>query len=233
MKKTTLVQGLVAAAVAALLVACGGGGGAPYQDNGNGGTGGNGGGSGGSTSGISVRVVAGDTISTTAQETKYRQRFTVTVSNADGLPVQGATISVKSKPVGYWKGKWENGQTVPTEPIFCPTEDTDGDDRLDAGEDKNGNGRLDPPAATVVAKLESSTKTDASGITYIVADWGKSDASWVAFALSVTATGTSGATELVETTASGTGYVVGDESKSTSAFTTSPFGITQDCTSIL
>lgn len=229
-----LVQGLVAAAAAALLISCGGGGGAPYANGGNGGTsGGNGGGSGGATSGISVRVVAGDTIETTAQETKYRQRFTVTVSNSNGLPVQGATISVKSKPVGYWKGEWSAGKTVPLDPIFCPTEDGNGDDFLNAGEDKNGNGRLDPPAATVVAKLENSATTDASGITYIVADWGKSDASWVAFALQVTATGASGATELVETTASGTGFVAGDESKPTSAFTRSPFGKLQDCTSTL
>ena len=228
MKKNAFVHASLALAIAAALAACGGGGGAPYENGGNNGGGNNGGGNGNPSSGISIRVGSGDTITTIAQEIKYRQRFAVTVSDSAGKPVQGATISVRAMPYAYANGSWAGG--TQTRSATCNTEDTNGNDIADAGEDINNNGRLDPPSASVVAKLEGGVNvTDADGIAYIVADWNKSDASWIFFTLAVSATGASGATELVESSPNTTGFVVGDESKDSSAFTYSPFGQSGSC----
>lgn len=244
MKKMTLVQGLVAAAVTAVLMACGGGG-APYANNGNGG----GTGSGSvitatdPSNTISISVGRGDTIEVTATDIKYRKRFAVTVSDTNGRPIKGAPVSVVVKPLAYFKGQWNSSGgggagSTPTVTqaisVACANEDTNGNNILDAGEDINNSGQLEPRIAQVVAGPENGVNTtDAQGVVYVIAEWAKSDASWIAFNLVLTTTGTSGATEVSVVARNTTGYAQGDESKPTSAFTYSPFGTSTSCTDTL
>ena len=77
MKKTVLVQGLVAAAAAALLISCGGGGGAPYPD------GGTGGGTGGGTP---TSVPGGGTATPTSSPTPIPPTISLNVLNAQDTP---------------------------------------------------------------------------------------------------------------------------------------------------
>ena len=108
MKKTVLVQGLVAAAAAALLISCGGGGGAPFPGGGSGGTGGGGSGGGGSgtatstpspaplppTLNLSVLNAQGTpTLRLSAAETAKAR---VQLLKGDGSPVADAAVTFSS-----------------------------------------------------------------------------------------------------------------------------------------
>lgn len=229
MKKTVLVQGLVAAAAAALLISCGGGGGAPYA---NGGTGGNGGGntvtqpSPDQTWAISVGY--GDTIETAAQETAYRKRFRVSVASKTSGPIKGATVGYKVIPRAFAKGSWASGTQTAT---WCPREYLD--DTLTTGTDLNGNGELDPRPSLFVATAENTNVTNAAGEVFITVDWPKNYASWVAFDLVAWTTGATGATEVTVRTPTGAGFVAGDQTKDSSAFGYSPFGLGTSCSNML
>lgn len=250
MKKSLYVSTALAVSLTSLLLACGGGGGDPGK-TGTGGTGGptaNGGsGAVSSTSpdkSISLTVGSGDTIQTTANEIKYRKIFAATVTDANGTPVRGAKVSVKAEMLGYLKGYWNFSEPVQqiaygingllnnnsSWDSVCPNEDTNNNNILDAGEDTNGSGELEPRIASVVTgALDGIDTTDSQGIVYIAVEYAKADASWLSYQLTVSTTGLSGATEVTTKFKQWTGWVAGDESAETNPFKHSRFGKQAGC----
>lgn len=204
---------------------------------------------------ISLTVGSGDTIQTTANEIKYRKIFAATVTDKKGTPIQGARVSVSAQMLGYLKGSWRllpsgtnasgstefaigqeafgNGGLVTSYSFnaVCPNEDLNGNNILDAGEDANGSGELEPRiASVVVGAVDGKDLTDAQGIVYIAVEYAKKDASWLAYQLTVsTSDGASNATEVTTKFKQWTGWVAGDETKDTNPFQTSRFGVQAGC----
>lgn len=84
----------------------------------------------------------------------YQMPFSVTVTDSAGNPAPGATFTLSVRPLIYYKG-YRTGLTAPP----CDNEDVDYDGILDAGEDFNGNGALDPgnvPTVPATVALDTS-----------------------------------------------------------------------------
>jgi hypothetical protein len=182
------------------------------------------------SSAVSVAIGSGDTIETTAKEIKYAYRYAVTVSDANGKPVVGAKVTMRVVPTGFFKGRWVDGaddKRVQQVAAFCPTEDLNENEILDAGEDTNGDGDITPQKAEVVAVIEGTDITDNQGIVFVRIEWNKSHASWLTYRLTASASvqGSEGS-RIYDT---GAGWVAGDESKDTSAFVFSPYGVSSSC----
>lgn len=197
-------------------------------------------------SAVSVAIGQGDTIETTAQEIKYKKRFAITVSDADGKPVVGAKVTAKILMVGFYKGRFFRNTTTfaitgkgtanPADPDnlvgagpieFCQSEDLNNNDVKDPGEDVNDDKVLTPARAEVVAVIEGSDITNAQGIVYIVVEYGKSTSTWIEYEIVANAsvTGTEGRASKFQRTS----YLVGDEIKPSTQFVNSPYGIFAGC----
>jgi hypothetical protein len=197
-------------------------------------------------SAVSVAIGQGDTIEVTAQEIKYKKRFAVTVSDANGRPVVGAKVAANVVMVGFYKGRLFRNSTFELtgygvaagstgdasniqagEAVFCASEDKNSNDVLDLGEDLNNDKSLTPARAEAVAVIDGTDITDAQGIVYVVVEYYKSSATWVSYDLvtSTSVTGTEGKT----TKRLRSSFVAGDEAKATTPFVRSPFGITAGC----
>ncbi|MCK0165049.1 Ig-like domain-containing protein [Marinobacter sp. S6332] len=157
---------------------------------------------------LRVVIGTGNTI-VEPDEASYLKDFVAIVTDANGAPVEGASVELSVLPVSYAKGRYEPApfddiwipviSSVPPENNvgvtgYCTAEDTNKNGILDDGEDINGNNRLTPsnPATTTVSSL--ITKTDGSGNFSI--KYPQSVCSWVK--TRITATVRVGGTESVE-----------------------------------
>lgn len=103
-----------------------------------------------------------------------------------------------------WSGSaWTQGGA--TEQPMCPNDDVNRNGIREAGsiggavpalsargEDLNWNGEIDPRKSDVAIKMVESAKTDANGLAIVQIEYGRSLATWVDFAITVTASGVSG-----------------------------------------
>lgn len=133
----------------------------------------------------------------------YIKRFVVLVVDASGAPVSGVDIVPSIDLVNYYKGFYSAGtsawtsfhyvnttNTTAAGRVACLNEDLDRDGLLDTGEDRNGNGTLEPRKSDVAIKItSSSSKTDASGQVVLQIEYAKSFSTWLDYRISVSATG--------------------------------------------
>ncbi|WP_124447662.1 Ig-like domain-containing protein [Paucibacter sp. KBW04] len=162
---------------------------------------------------ISISIGSDDVISVGDTGLTYIAKFTVLVVDAAGNPKSGVQISPMIDLLGYAKGqyswdaaakKWyipiDNkgtpADTSDDQAIFlrCPNEDRlepDGtrNGTIEAGEDVNGNGQLDPRKSDVSVSMVGATTTDANGLATLRIEYPKSAASWVRYMLKVSAPG--------------------------------------------
>ena len=232
-------QILIGMFIATLIVACGGGGGSAGTSGATGSTTATDS-SGGTTatavvsagSAASVALAAGDKIDA-SDEIFYAKRFAVTVADTIGVPVVGAKVTLSVTYPGFYKGKFNrdaDNKVTSVDVFTCAGEDVDNDDVLDAGEDTNGNGVLDPAKALVTAAIEGSDLTDSNGNVKILVRWPKAHAFWVAYRLNakVTVTGTEDESGFNLRTS----YAVGDDEVASTPFLRSPFGVSVGCTNV-
>jgi hypothetical protein len=114
---------------------------------------------------VSIRLGTGNKIEVD-EPLRYKFPWTAVVVDSSGSPISGALVTVQVVPLGFFKGSWvknggfwglgayqtnSNGDNIPvggatiTDPVYCESEDASpADGNLQAGEDKNGNGKLDP-----------------------------------------------------------------------------------------
>jgi hypothetical protein len=136
---------------------------------------------------------------------QYQEQFVVQVTNPDGDPSPNTSISFKLQPLSYNKGQYvksdSNGDgTVdrwePAISVNCDSEDTNNNGALDAGEDLNGNARLDPAVPTITAHPDNTPTiipgtsilvTDDNGFGYLAVTYPKSESAWVELQLSAEA----------------------------------------------
>ena len=156
------------------------------------------------------RVVLGvcDKISSFSPS-QYQYAVVVQAAELDGAPIPNATVSLKLKATGYYKGRYfQVDTTVPVDGIpdvwerfptaTCAAEDINNNGVLDAGEDTNGNGSNDPDIPSItsdpsnVPTLNPGTqqlRTDDNGFGYFTITYPKSQGTWVDVELSASISG--------------------------------------------
>jgi hypothetical protein len=181
----------------------------------------------------SIAIATGDKIDS-SDPIFYAERFAATVATSAGLPVVGATISLNVQYPGFYKGRFFRGtdnKVTGSVEYFCPSEDINNNDVNDLGEDRNGNGQLDPAKALVTATIEGSNVTDANGNVKILVRYPKRHANWVEYRLftNVRVVGSEGSASFPLRTT----YAAGDDETVSTPFVFSPYGVTSNCNDVL
>jgi hypothetical protein len=129
----------------------------------------------------------------------YTLPFSVQVTDSVGNPQPGIKVSATSYLPRYYRGYWSSGTAIvngvptvvygPTVVNVCDNEDINHNNVLDAGEDANASGKLEPAAADVaiVPTSTGSDTTDQSGLAYFTMQYGQTLASWEDYYLTFTA----------------------------------------------
>ncbi|WP_342118604.1 Ig-like domain-containing protein [Pseudoduganella sp. OTU4001] len=135
----------------------------------------------------------------TPSVTTYSKEYTVLVVDASGNAVPGVNVTASVWPRHFRKGSlvfplpdgpWTlpfradtvNGVTTLTLPFACPNEDANRNGVLDSGEDRNGNGRLDPGIPVAVT---SSGTTNAEGRATVTLTYARDRALWTGVDLTI------------------------------------------------
>ena len=124
----------------------------------------------------------------------YIKDFVVVVVDAAGRAKADVEITPKLDLTGFYKGfyAWNgeawvrdfpNGFGVLWEPV-CPNEDLNRNGIMEAGEDRNGNGELDPAGVSIT--MLGSSKTDAAGKAIVRIEYPRDRATWLDFEITVT-----------------------------------------------
>src|SRR6267143_2212682 len=138
----------------------------------------------------------------------YRKIWVAIVTDTAGRAVSGATVTfalrsgTAANPGGFLKGRFvlPPPAAVPQQwqrqtSAICANEDANFNAILDAGEDLNGNGLLDPPG---VSDVNPTGVTDASGFAQATISYPKNYAFWAQVTLEAS-TGGAGATPATAT----------------------------------
>lgn len=123
----------------------------------------------------------------------YKKLWVAIVTDIAGNPVAGATVifnvrsGTASNPGGFAKGFYVLPGPAPAPQFWtqsvsavCANEDANFNSILEAGEDLNGNGLLDPPG---VANVNTTGITDAFGIAQATVTYPKNYATWAVLIL--------------------------------------------------
>lgn len=121
--------------------------------------------------GQGLRIVLGEDEKISEDGIFYKKSFGVIVTDSAGNPVKDKKIDFALTPLAYAKGSFLpcgvilSDGTASDKPLFsqtasCASEDLDNDGLLDAGEDLNSSGRLEP---THAATVTNSSVTDSDG----------------------------------------------------------------------
>lgn len=106
-----------------------------------------------------------------ADGAQYGLPFAVQVADGSGAPLKDAEVVLSIVPVSYDKGYYITAVNANNQPVWerqvfavCPSEDLNGNRLLDAGEDVNNNGTLDPQDPAVIAAHSEYTPTVEGGV---------------------------------------------------------------------
>jgi hypothetical protein len=126
--------------------------------------------------------------------TTYSMPWSAIVTDANRNPIAGARVTASLVAVSYRKGIWAynaawspvsfDNPTLP--PITCPSEDLNRNNLLDAGEDVDGDARLDPGSPASVRVTSTDGNTGADGRATLAIIYPKSFGLWVEVTLRVT-----------------------------------------------
>lgn len=110
-------------------------------------------------------------------DSTYQVDYAVFVTDAAGNPVSGVNVTASARPRSYRKGTYVFGRVwAPLVSIICANEDLDSNGVLGSGEDRNGNGRLDPGIAL---SISSGGTTGANGTAVISVVYPRDRANWL------------------------------------------------------
>jgi hypothetical protein len=131
---------------------------------------------------------------------QYQSPFVIQVTDVDGNPAPSSAVKVRVRATQFLKGQYVKTDTsspidgsldewVPVASVICTAEDANNNAILDAGEDINSNGQLEPTNPATVTAHPSLTPTfsgtdgqlvtDSSGFGYFVLTYPKAEGSWV------------------------------------------------------
>ena len=175
---------------------------------------------------LSISIFDGNTLgSVGAGHQIYQQTLYIQVVDAGGNVVPNADFSGSVDITEYRKGaNWTIGAggsgTPPAIITSCPNEDTNRNGSIDAGEDVNGNNRLDPRKADVSIAFPEGKKTNAGGYGTVQVSWGQNVATWLNYVVTVSANADS--SEGIAQRTFITTFIEGDQKNGT--FLTAPYG---------
>lgn len=138
-----------------------------------------------------ITAGTGNRLETPATST-YRQDYSVFVTDASGNPVPEVSVTASVKAMFYRKGSYrfdadqatpESGWVYASPYYVCANEDSNNNGILDAGEDFNNSGTLEP---RIPLSVTSSGKTDATGTAVISILYPRDRGNWTDVQLSVT-----------------------------------------------
>ncbi|MGQ5525307.1 Ig-like domain-containing protein [Chitinimonas sp. PSY-7] len=184
--------------------------------------------------GVAISLVQDNLLELGTNPNFYSKQFTAIVTDSAGNPVSNQTVEFRVKPERYYKGGlvYDDvaGLWVVSPPaISCAREDTNSNDSLDAGEDLNGNGQLDPTPAETITRTAVS---DSNGMATINLLYPRERALWLDVRIEAYA-GSIGSNLPQSVRFFHLAPMVDDMLDSLVAPPNfdSPFGIVQDCTS--
>ncbi len=139
-------------------------------------------------SALFIGLGTGNTIANVpGDDTTYLKNWTVSVTDANGQPVANVRLTMKVLPTSYLKGTlaWNGTAWVYASGVVTCTNEDDGagtlanafNGVLDAGEDFNGSGTLEPGNVIIVSPREVTTGTD--GRALISLTYAESYVPWV------------------------------------------------------
>lgn len=134
-----------------------------------------------------IALGTGNTISNLDPET-YRKDWVVYVTDSNGIPVNGATLTIKAIPTEFRIGTlaFSGGSWKYASPLWqCRNEDQNTNGVLDPGEDDNGDNVLWP--GNVIAVSPGNVQTS-NGRATISLTYAESYAPWVKLRLTASAT---------------------------------------------
>ena len=143
-----------------------------------------------SQSALFIALGTGNVIDNLDPQT-YKRDWVVYVTDSNGIPVNGVTLTIKVIPTHYLTGSLDYSDDAQQwiysvgSPVYCPTEDTNANGLLDGGEDKNGDGVLWP--GNVIAVTPGAVQT-ANGRATVSLLYAESYAPWVRVKLTASAT---------------------------------------------
>jgi hypothetical protein len=136
----------------------------------------------------------------------YVRNYVVQVVDSSGKAMSNVRVAADLNTVDYRKGsysrvgsKWLTdysdgvGLPVTSHYLICPKEDLDDDDQLDAVEDLNHSGRLEPRRAAVALSYTDNGNaagtqfTNANGLVFLRLSYPKNVATWINVELTATA----------------------------------------------
>ena len=170
-------------------------------------------------------------------DTVYQKPFSVQVNDAAGAPVANQAVTLTIWPPYFRKGYMAyfipasgGGSWGIAASVTCFNEDKDKNGFLDAGEDTNGDGRLQPGIPGVISP--ATVVTDSTGFAKFNLLYGEQYALWVDFEITASATvaGTESKTTFNYFPAAAMASDLSDQYV-TPAGAKSPFGVTLDCKS--
>lgn len=171
-------------------------------------------------------------------DTTYSKAFSVYVTDANGNAVPSQVVTLSTIPLFYGRGRLDWSGTVWTSDSSrapnarytgCPNEDLNENGTLDPGEDVNMNGQLTPGNPVVV--VPGTVTTDGQGRAVFALEYAESLVPWLTVNLVARATvgGTESRSVLVHPL---TGLAADFNVETVApAGSSSPFGLTQSCTS--
>lgn len=140
-------------------------------------------------SALFIALGTGNVISNLDEQT-YKKDWVVYVTDSNGVAVPNISLTIKVLPIDYRKGSLVFGGGSwgynPGNPLPCQNEDQNYNGALDAGEDFNADGRLEPGNVIAVTTAQTQTaassgiaKTGADGRATITLLYAESYAPWV------------------------------------------------------
>jgi hypothetical protein len=129
-------------------------------------------------SALFIALGTGNTISNLDDQT-YQKNWVVYVTDSNGIAVPNVDLTIKVLPLAYGKGSltFSGGWKLGAGAVSCPNEDTNFNGVLDAGEDLNHSGTLEP--GNVISVTPGVVKTDSNGRATISLIYAESYAPWV------------------------------------------------------
>ena len=137
-------------------------------------------------------------------EVNYIMPWDAVVTDSSGNPVANAAVQASLVGVAFYKGQYyaqgvgadarwtPGGEVQGLAPFRCPGEDSNGNLRLDSGEDTNGDGQITPGNVAAAQVAAEGGRTDSTGFARINVKYPKEFGNWVQLRLIVTITAIAG-----------------------------------------
>ncbi len=141
---------------------------------------------------ISIKMGTANIIEEDDEKLQYVKHFVVNVDSNVLGPVEGAIINVSAKATRYFKGTWVQARDPVTNAFTnwssstsatCNTEDSNGNELLDASEDTNGDDYLSP--GNFITYKTLSDTTDDDGNIIVEVRYAQEYAHWIEYELEV------------------------------------------------